>query len=263
MRPLSGGFQGFPVAGNRIPLVFGTSIRALGELRRVMADRLTLAAVVWLVAGLAFSTFVVWGFAEIAEEVVEGESRAFDRAVLLWIETNVPAWLDGPMRAVTALGYYSVLPLLVAVSLVFYLTGWRPSAVMLVISTAGSVFLTTVLKGVFRRARPELVDSGYTAGFYSFPSGHATVAVGFYGALALILAYHLRSPARWAVVLVGTALVLLIGFSRLYLGVRYPTDVLAGFLAAPLWLVSVGGVYALWLSVRGLRAAEWHRKDGR
>ena len=254
----------FSAAGNRIPLVFGTSIRTLGELRRVVACRLTMAAFVWLIAGLAFSAFVVWGFAEITEEVVEGESRAFDRAVLLWIETSVPAWLDGPMRVVTALGYYSVvLPLLAAVSLVFYLAGWRLSAVMLVISTAGSVFLTTVLKGVFRRARPEVIDSGYTAGFYSFPSGHATVAVGFYGALALILAYHLRGPARWAVVLVGTALVLLIGVSRLYLGVHYPTDVLAGFLAAPLWLVSVGGVYALWLSVCGLRAAEWHRKDGR
>ena len=227
-------------------------------------ERLTLAAAVWLVVGLSASAFVVWGFAEITEEVVEGESRAFDRAVLLWIEANVPAWMDGPMRAVTALGYYMVVvPLLAAIVLAFYLKGWRPSAAMLVISTAGGVFLTTVLKGVFRRARPELVDSGYAAGFYSFPSGHATVAVGFYGALALILAYHLRGPARWTVVLVGTALVLLIGFSRLYLGVHYPTDVLAGFLAAPLWLVSVGGVYALWLSVRGLRAAEWHRKDGR
>jgi undecaprenyl-diphosphatase len=169
--------------------------------------------------------------------------------------------MDGPMRAATALGYYMVVvPLLAAFSLAFYLRGWRLSAVMLVISTAGSVFLTTVLKGVFRRARPEVIDSGYSAGFYSFPSGHATVAVGFYGALALILAYHLRGPARWAVVLIGTAVVLLIGFSRLYLGVHYPTDVLAGFLAAPLWLVSVGGVYALWLSVRGLRAVEQRRK---
>ena len=61
-------------------------------------------------------------------------------------------------------------------------------------------------------------------------------------------------------VLIGAAVVLLIGFSRLYLGVHYPTDVLAGFLAAPLWLVSVGGVYALWLSVRGLRAVEQRRK---
>nr|MDQ3318548.1 phosphatase PAP2 family protein [Actinomycetota bacterium] len=115
------------------------------------------------------------------------------------------------------------------------------------------------LKGVFRRARPEIIDSGYAADFYSFPSGHATVAVGFYGALTLIPAYHLRGPARLAVVGLGTLLVLAIGFSRLYLGVHYPTDVLAGFLAAPLWLVSVGTVYVLWLSVRRFRAAELRR----
>lgn len=251
---------GLSLAGTRILLVLGVSARALRELGRVAAGRLTLAAAVWLGVGLAVSAFVVWGFAEITEEVIEGESRAFDRAVLLWIEANVPAWLDGPMRAVTALGYYRVvLPLLAAVVAAFVFRGWRLSAVLLVVSTAGGIFLTTVLKGVFRRARPEIIDSGYAADFYSFPSGHATVAVGFYGALTLIPAYHLRSPARLAVVGLGTLLVLAIGFSRLYLGVHYPTDVLAGFLAAPLWLVSVGTVYVLWLSVRRFRAAELRR----
>jgi undecaprenyl-diphosphatase len=257
-----GGRRGFSVAGNRIASVFETSIRALGELRRVAGDRLTAAAAVWLVVGLSVSAFVVWGFAEITEEVVERESRAFDRAVLLWIGANVPAWLDGPMRAVTTLGYYRVvLPLLAAVSLALLYKGWRLPAVLLVVSTVGGIFLTTVLKGVFRRPRPEVIDSGYTAGFYSFPSGHATVSAGFYGALTIMLAYHLRGPARWAVVALGMAVVLLISFSRLYLGVHYPTDVLAGLLAAPLWLVSVGGVYALWLSVRG--AVEVRRKRGR
>ena len=212
-------------------------------------------------AGLAISAFVIWAFAELADGVVEGESRRFDRAVLLWIHTHSPGWLDGPMRLVTALGYYQVvLPLLVAVVLVFYLKGWRLSATLLLVSTVGSALLTTVLKGVFERARPELFNSGYAASFYSFPSGHATVAVGFYGALTLILAYRLRGFARWAVVVVGVSLVLLIGFSRLYLGVHYPTDVLAGFLAAPLWLIFVGVVYVAWLSVRGLGAAE-SRKD--
>ena len=87
------------------------------EVRRALADRRTLAAVVRLVVGLAASVFVVWAFAEVTEEVIEGESRAFDRAVLLWIEGNVPAWLGGPMRAVTALGYYwIVLPLLASIS---------------------------------------------------------------------------------------------------------------------------------------------------
>ena len=240
-------------------------LRALLENRRgifrALANRLSVAAAVWLAMGLGMSAFVVWAFAELADGVIEGESQAFDRAVLLWIHNHSPGWLDTPMRLVTALGYYwVVLPLLAGAVLVFYLEGWRLSAVLLIVSTAGGVFLTTVLKAVFRRARPELFESGYTASFFSFPSGHATVAVGFYGALTLILAYRLRGLARWAVVSGGVLLVLLIGFSRLYLGVHYPTDVLAGFLAAPLWVISVGAVYVVWLSIRGLRAAELKRK---
>lgn len=227
---------------------------------RALANRLTLAAAVWLVVGLAFSTFVVWAFAELTEEVIEGESRRFDRAVLLWIGANFPGWLDSPMHFFTALGdYWVVIPLLTVAVVGFYLANWRLSAVVLLVSTAGSIVLTTVLKAVFRRERPELIDTGYTASFYSFPSGHATIAVGFYGALTLILAYHLRGVARWVVVAFGTVLVLMIGLSRLYLGVHYPTDVLAGFLAAPLWLVSVGAVYVLWISIRGFRTAESQR----
>jgi undecaprenyl-diphosphatase len=232
-----------------------------GEVVRRLADRLTFAAVVWMAVGLAVSAFVIWAFAEVVDEVVEGESRRFDRATLLWIDDHAPEWLDGPMRLVTALGYYEVVvPLLAATVLAFYLKGWRLSAVLLLVSTAGSSLLTTVLKAVFERSRPEVFDSGYTAAFYSFPSGHATVAVGFYGMLTLILAYRLRGYARWSVAAFGVVLVLLIGFSRLYLGVHYPTDVLAGFLAAPLWVISVGAVYVAWLSARGLRAAEARRK---
>jgi undecaprenyl-diphosphatase len=235
--------------------------RGRREMVRRLADGLTLAAIVWLTVGLASSVFVIWAFAELADGVMEGESHRFDRAALLWINAHAPESLDGPMRLVTALGYYwVVLPLLAAAVFAFYLKGWRLSATLLLVSTIGGSLLTRVLKAVFERARPELFDSGYTASFYSFPSGHATVAVGFYGALTLILAYRLRGFARWAVVAGGVLLVLLIGFSRLYLGVHYPTDVLAGFLAAPLWLIFVGAVYVVWLSVRGLRAAESRHK---
>lgn len=233
------------------------------EIVRWVTDRLTVVAAVWLAVGLAASVFVVWAFIELADEVIEGDSRGFDRAVLLWINTHSPGWIDEPMRLVTALGYYwAVLPLLAVAVISFYRRGWRLSAVLLVVSTGGSIVLTTVLKVVFKRARPELFDSGYEASFYSFPSGHATVAVGFYGMLTVILAYRLEGLARWAVVASGIAVVLLIGFSRLYLGVHYPTDIIAGYLAALLWLVCVGGVYALWLSVRGLRAAESNRDGG-
>ncbi|MCA3748306.1 MAG: phosphatase PAP2 family protein [Rubrobacter sp.] len=233
----------------------------LGKLREVLPGssaplfgRMTLAAAVWLAAGLGLSAAVIWAFAGITEEVIEGDTRRFDRAVLLWIHTHFPGWLEGPMVAVTALGYYRVvLPLLAIFVVVFYLKGWRLSAVLLTVSTAGGMFLTTVLKAVFQRSRPELFQTGYEAGFYSFPSGHATVAVGFYGMLALILAYQARGALRWIIGAAGVVLVILIGFSRLYLGVHYPTDVLAGYLSAPLWVVCVGLLYVAWLSVRGLR----------
>ncbi len=217
-----------------------------------ISRRLGLTVTVGLVAGLAVSVGVISLFAKITEDVIEGESRRFDRTILLWINRTFPDWFDGPMRAITALGYYwLVLPMLAVLVVIFYLKGWKLSAVLLLVSTAGGVVLTTVLKSVFQRARPELFDSVYTTSFYSFPSGHATIAVGFYGMLTLILAYHLRGFARWAVAFVGVVLVLLIGFSRLYLGVHYPTDVLAGFLAAPLWVIAVGAVYLLWIWVHG------------
>ncbi len=233
----------------------------LGKLREIIPGsstplfgRMTLAAAVWLAAGLGLSAAVIWAFAGITEEVIEGDTRRFDRAVLLWIHTHFPGWLEGPMVAITALGYYRVvLPLLAIFVVVFYLKGWRLSAVLLTVSTAGGMFLTTVLKAVFQRSRPELFQTGYEAGFYSFPSGHATVAVGFYGMLALILAYQARGALRWIIGAAGVVLVILIGFSRLYLGVHYPTDVLAGYLSAPLWVVCVGILYVVWLSVRGLR----------
>lgn len=240
-----------------------TLIDRYGGPARTFAQRLTVAAAVWLVAGLAFSGGVIALFAKITEDVVEGESRRFDRAVLLWIEANSPGWFDGPLRLVTVLGYYwFVLPLLAVAVAVFYLKGWRLSAVLLVVSTVGGMVLTTVLKSVFQRARPDLFDSGYTASFYSFPSGHATIAVGFYGMLTVILAYHFRGFVRWAVAAGGVLLVLLIGFSRLYLGVHYPTDVLAGFLASPLWVIIVGTVYVLWLALRGRSARENEDRDG-
>src|SRR5918996_6114877 len=140
------------------------------ELVRWVADRLTMVAAAWLAAGLAFSAFVIWAFTELVDVVVEGESRAFDSAVLLWIHTAFPSWLDGPMRIVTALGYFWFVLLLVAVVVsVFYQRGWKLSAILLLVSTAGSAVLTTVLKSVFQRARPELFDSSYHASFYSFP----------------------------------------------------------------------------------------------
>lgn len=231
------------------------------DIFHALANRLTIAAVVWLAAALSLCSFIIWAFAALTEEVTEGDTRRFDFAVLHWIGRTFPSWLDEPMRLITALGYYTVvIPLLAAVLLFFYLKGWRLSATLLFVSTVGGIFLTTVLKSVFQRARPDIIHSGYQASGYSFPSGHATVAVGFYGMLTLLLAYRLHGALRWIIVACGVLLVLLIGFSRLYLGVHYLTDVLAGYLSAPLWVISVGAVYVVWLSIRGLRTSEQRRE---
>ncbi len=221
------------------------------EISRRISRRLGLTLTVGLAAGLLLSLGVILLFAKIVKDVVEGESRRFDETVLLWIHANSPTWLDEPMRIVTTLGYYwMILPLLAILAYAFYRRGRKVSAALLVISTGGGLVLTTTLKTVFQRSRPELFDSGYTASFYSFPSIHATLAVGFYGTLGLLLAWRLTGFRRWAVAVLGIVLVLLIGFSRLYLGVHYPTDVLAGFLVAPLWISFIGLSYFLWRTFR-------------
>lgn len=210
--------------------------------------------VVEMVAALVLAAGIVLAFAGIANMVVEEQARRFDEAALLWTNALLPNWLDGPMRVVTALGYYWVIvPLLAVAAHAFYRKGERVSAALLVLSTAGGIALTTVLKFVFGRPRPDLFDSGYAASSYAFPSGHATVAVGFYGMLAVLVAFRLSGGWRWMVVAFGSTLALLIGFSRLYLGVHYPTDVLAGFLAAPLWMSAVVFTLFLYRFLRGDR----------
>ena len=232
------------------------------RLARRAAERPPVAEVLGLFAGLAVSLAALVGFTELVEEVFTGESRRFDRAVLIWINATFPAWLDGPMRVVTALGYYwVVIPLALLSAYGFYSRGLEISAVLILVSAGGAAVLATVLKSIFQRSRPELFDSGYTASFYSFPSGHATIAVAFYGTLALLVAIRLQGWRRWGVTVAGVAVVVLIGFSRLYLGVHYPTDIIAGYLAAAIWTGAVGAVLVYRELLHDLR--EWRTENHR
>ena len=162
---------------------------ATKEISRRLSRRLGLTLTIGLSLGLLLSLGVIVLCAKIVEDVVEGESRRFDDAVLLFIHDYFPDWLYETMLFITALGYYwVVLPLLALATCAFYRKGARISATLLPSATVGGLVLTTVLKSAFQRSRPELFDSGYAAPFYSFPSGHATIAVGFYGTLALLVA---------------------------------------------------------------------------
>ncbi|MDQ4107027.1 MAG: phosphatase PAP2 family protein [Actinomycetota bacterium] len=221
---------------------------------RKISRHLSLAITLELAAGFVISLGALWAFAELAEVVFEGETRQLDTAVLLWIHSTFPGWLDTPMRLVTSLGYpWVAVPLLLLAVYIFYRNDLRFSAALLLISVPGAAVLSTVLKGLFERARPELFDSGYEAPFYSFPSGHAVTAVSFYGVLTLLVAWRLEGWSRWVAVVAGTLLMLLVGFSRLYLGVHYPSDILAGYLAATLWVGTVGMALTLWRSLRSVK----------
>lgn len=222
------------------------------EVQRRISLRPALAAALELSLGLALSASLLWAFAGLSEEVLEGESAGFDRAVLLWVANSAPDWLSGPMQAVTSLGYFRVvLPLAAVLALVLYQMGSRASAAFILLSTVGGILLNTTLKTVFRRERPTIVESGYESSFFSFPSGHATVAICFYGALVILAAARFGGAARWILLILGALWALLMGLSRVYLGVHFPTDILAGYLAALLWLACVWLALRLWRLRKG------------
>ncbi len=177
-----------------------------------------------------------------------------DVRLLRQIHSLLPAWLETPMTAATTLGYYSVVAVLLAIAAyLFYRNGSKPEALLLPICAFGSMVLATTLKNLDHRARPHLFRflSYHGPSSYAFPSGHATVAAGFWGVLVLLVALKLVGWRRWCLIGLGTVLVLLIGFSRLYLGVHYPSDVLGGYLLGTSWAAAVGAVFVFWRLSRG------------
>lgn len=187
-----------------------------------------------------------WG---LAMAVTGGATTGIDIALLSRIHSLFPAWLERPMIAVTALGYYSVVTVALAIAAyLFYRSGSKLYALFLPTCALGSVVLSTTLKNLDHRTRPHLFHfpSYHGPSSYAFPSGHATIAVGFWGVLVLLVALKLVGWRRWCLLGLGMVLVVLIGFSRLYLGVHYPTDVLGGYLLGTSWAAAVGAVFVLW-----------------
>jgi undecaprenyl-diphosphatase len=197
-------------------------------------------------AGLVLAAVLLAGFGLIADEVIEGDTLAFDNAVLMWFRDPSapavpigPSWLFEAARDITALGSFTVLALLVVgVTLQLLLTGARRTALFLLVSVIGGTIISTGLKALFDRPRPDLTGAVevFTA---SFPSGHATVSAVVYLTIGAILAQREHRNAL-RVFYVGFAILLtgLIGVSRVYLGVHYPTDVIAGWALGSAWALA-------------------------
>ena len=218
-----------------------------------------IAAEFGILCAVAGAAAALFAFAMIAEEVVEGDSHAFDEAVLLAFRVPGdtadpigPAWLEIVVSDFTALGSTTVLTVITLIVAGFLITdGKRAAALFVLAAVAGGGALSYLLKIGFDRPRPDLVGHLVNVHTLSFPSGHAMGAAVTYLTLgALIVRTESRRRVKAYVLGVAIGLTLLIGLSRIYLGVHWPTDVLAGWCAGSAWAL-ISWIVALWLQRRG------------
>ena len=195
------------------------------RLRACIVDRFTLALAVAL-AAMAFFVFV-------AHEVGAGETRRLDTTVHSYFAAHQNASLHALMQGLSLLangGALTVIAVLCILSLVRR-PRFRADALSMLVAIGGGELLVVGLKLLFHRPRPEVIFARLG---YSFPSGHSFFAVTLYGMMAYWLTRD--APARRGVWVPTVLLIVLIGFSRIYLGVHYASDVLAGFCVGLPWL---------------------------
>ncbi|MBD1853081.1 phosphatase PAP2 family protein [Leptolyngbya sp. FACHB-711] len=205
-------------------------------LRRIYPSLASLIAAIGMV-GLISCLSVLWLVAYLSDEILERENFAFNTAFLNWLHQFTNPTLDRLMLAITHLGSWPiVVPILLTVFLTLWLKRQRQEAQIFLIANIGAFILKNALKLFFKNPRPALWMRLITETSYSFPSGHALGSMVLYGMIAFLLARHFPKRAGWfygiAAVLTGA-----IGFSRLYLGVHWVTDVVGGWGMGFLWLM--------------------------
>ena len=176
----------------------------------------------------------LWIFAELADEVHEMEQLVFDDPILLRAHALAGPGLDGFFIVVSKIGYEGVIviDLLLVLSLLA-LRHWR-EATFAATAFFGSSLLNLGAKQFFQRDRPTLWESISPEDTFSFPSGHAMGSMTL-AMTAILLAWPSRW--RWPVLVLATVFALLVGYSRVYLGVHFPSDILAGWMAGTAWVV--------------------------
>lgn len=173
--------------------------------------------------------------------VLGGQTQSFDDAVLLWINSNAGQLTDDLFVILTELG--GTIVLTVASLLLAGLLLWRKKylkTAFVVATIGGSALLNFILKGVFERTRPDLWERIVEVSNYSYPSGHAISSSVFTLTIIVLLWNTKWRPLS---IIVGAIYVVVIGFSRLYLGVHFPTDVLGGWLLGAAWVLLMGALF--------------------
>ena len=191
-----------------------------------------------LFGALVVLTASLWAFGLIVDEQIrEGETRT-DERFAQWLHGKSTDPVTEVFEVITSMGNFATLFVITIIAVgIFW---WRrdgTDAAFVALAFIGAQVLSTGMKLGFQRDRPFFPDPLATESTYSFPSGHALVSLAVYGSIALVLARYVSATRRRALLLGGTALlVIAIGFSRLYLGVHFLSDVLAGYAAGAAWL---------------------------
>ncbi len=242
-----------PPRADRSPVSRASATRLLGQVacpgrggRIAFAFLLSVAA-------------TVLAFLLLASIVSEGEAGRFDRAILLAMrepgdpsQPVGPLWLELAARDITSLGGYPVVTLVTLLTAgLLLIVHKRGTALLVLVSVGGGMLLSMTLKNVYERPRPDLVPHEVAVYTSSFPSGHAMLSAVTYLTLGALLArVEPRRRVRTYLVAIAVMLTLMIGASRIYLGVHWPTDVLAGWCAGAGWAALCWSA-ALWLQRRG------------
>ncbi len=189
-----------------------------------------------LVVSLVAAVLCIALFSWLAEVVFAGAARQFDEKVRGFVHGFASPLMTHAMVDISLLGS-TVLVIVFVIALgAFAWLRWRRAALWLLLSFVGALVLDVTLKYSFHRARP-VPFFGVAPRSYSFPSGHAFMSFCLYGVLAGLITARLRSvPVRVLIWVAAAVLVFAIGLSRIYLGVHYPTDVIAGYLGAAVWV---------------------------
>jgi undecaprenyl-diphosphatase len=190
------------------------------------------------VAGFLLAALGLWLFSAIANEILDKESFTFDKEILLTLRELHNPVLDKVMLSFTFLGEPVILLIVCAILSIGLLTrGQRSQATILIIAAAGAVALNNLLKVLFGRARPMLWERIVDVQQYSFPSGHAMISMVVFGMIGYLLSSKF---SQWRIGIISLTILLVtgIGLSRLYLGVHWPTDIVAGYAAGLVWLLT-------------------------
>jgi len=213
--------------------VLYTTLRAIAR----HASSFYTALGIYLVGGVTIAIACTWLFVELASHVQSGATQTFDEAVMRWMGAHRIEWIERSLLEITALGTGLVVMMIVVVSALFLIaTQHRFSAFLLLVASAGGIVLNAVLKSTFDRPRPQLFEWLTEPSSSSFPSGHAmSSAIVYFTVAYLIARLEKRRWMRVVTIITSLLLVLLISVSRLYLGVHYPSDVLAGMIIGLAW----------------------------